>query len=128
MMVGSSSVSRSSSQRQPQQFVDRGVVQAFALRDLAPTADHTIVEQLLPVEGPRQRHQQGLVDLAGDLARRLDRPIRPHYHLAAATLADLQRDECRQLDLAATRAGSSERRRSARSCWQYPGSCAISLE
>ena len=31
-------------QRQAQQFVDRRMVQAFALGDLAATADHTVVE------------------------------------------------------------------------------------
>ena len=50
-------------QGQTQQFVDRRVVQAFVLGDLAPAADHTIVEQLLTIEGPRKVHQQGQVDL-----------------------------------------------------------------
>jgi len=88
-------------QRQAQQLIDRRVVQAFALGDFAAAADYAVVEQLLPVEGPRQCHQQGLVNQAGDLARRLDRPIRPHHHLAGAAFADLQRDEGGQLDLPA---------------------------
>ena len=66
------------------------MVQAFPLRDLAAAADHAIVEQLLLVKGLRQRHQQGLVNLAGDLARRLDLAIGSHYHLAGAAFADLQ--------------------------------------
>ncbi len=48
-------------------------------------------QQLLSVEGPRQRHQQGLVDLGGERPRCLCQAIRPYHHLAAATLADLQR-------------------------------------
>lgn len=55
-------------QRKPQQLVDRQVVQAFALCDLAAAADHAVVEQLLPLESPRQCHQQALVDL-GDHAQ-----------------------------------------------------------
>lgn len=86
-------------QRQPQQFVDRGVVQAFALGDLGAAGHHAVVEQLLPVEGPRQRHQQGLIVLRGDLTRGLDLAIRPHHHLAGAALPDLQWNERGQLDL-----------------------------
>lgn len=39
------------------------MLQAFALGDVAAVADHAIAEQLLPVDGPRERHQQELVDL-----------------------------------------------------------------
>ncbi len=42
-------------QRQAQQFVDRRMVQAFALGDVAAAANHAVVEQLLPIKGPRQR-------------------------------------------------------------------------
>jgi len=37
-------------QGQAQQFVDRRVVQAFALSDLAAAGHHAVVEQSLPVE------------------------------------------------------------------------------
>jgi hypothetical protein len=87
--------------REPQQFVHRGVVQTFALGDLASAGHHAVVEQLLPVERPRQRHQQGLVVLRGDLACGLDLAIWPHHHLAGAALPNLQWDERGQLDLPA---------------------------
>jgi hypothetical protein len=44
----------------------------------------------LPVERPRQRHQQRLIVLRGDPASGLDLAIRPHHHLAGAALPDLQ--------------------------------------
>jgi hypothetical protein len=88
-------------QREPQQFVHRGVVQTFALGDLAAVGHRATVEQVLPVERPRQRPQQGLIVLRGDLASGLDLAIRPHHHLAGAALSDLQRDERGQLDLPA---------------------------
>jgi hypothetical protein len=77
------------------------VVQAFALGDLAAAGHHAVVEQLLPVERPGQRHQQGRVVLHGDLVRRLDLAIRPRHHLAGAALPDLQRDERGRFDLPA---------------------------
>lgn len=76
-------------------------MQALALGDLAATAVPAAVDQLLPIEGPSQRHQQGLVKLAGDLTRRLDQAIEPHHDLASATPTDLRRDERANPDVAA---------------------------
>lgn len=51
--------------------------QAFPLRDLAGAANHAVVDQLVPAERLRQRHQQWLVVLGGHLARRIERSIGP---------------------------------------------------
>ena len=54
-------------QRQAQQLVDRGVVQAFALGDFTAAVHHPIVEQLLPMNrlSPGRRWYQ-LTAKAGD--------------------------------------------------------------
>jgi hypothetical protein len=51
-------------QGQSQQFVDRRVVQAFALGDIAAAGNDAVVEQLLPVERPGQRHLQWLLNVS----------------------------------------------------------------
>ena len=80
-------------QRQPQQFVDRGVVQAFALGDLTAGFDHTVVEQLLPVERPRQRRQRGLVVHGGRLGLHLRHRRQAAKRLALVLAFTIRRDD-----------------------------------
>src|SRR6218665_3724516 len=55
--------------RQAEQVVGRWVVQAFALGNFAAAADHTVVEQLLPIKGPRQRDSWTVMIESGVILR-----------------------------------------------------------
>ena len=46
-----------SKQGQTQKLVDRRMMQALALDDVGAAGHAPVVEQLLPVEGPRQRRK-----------------------------------------------------------------------
>jgi len=83
MIAGSSSVSRSNSLTVEWCRPSRWAISL-------PLDTTSSSSRRLPVERPRQRHQQRLIVLRGDPASGLDLAIRPHHHLAGAALPDLQ--------------------------------------
>jgi hypothetical protein len=93
------------------------VVQIFALRDVAASGHHAIVEQWPPAERPRQRHQQALVVTRGDLVHRLELAIRPHHHRSGAALPDRPWDERGQCDRPTIAVLTGDP-------YRWPGTCA----
>jgi hypothetical protein len=45
------------------------MVQAFPFGNISAAGHHTLIQEVLPVKSPGERHQQRLVNLIGQLGR-----------------------------------------------------------
>lgn len=78
---------------QPKHFPHRGRIQTLLTGNFSPTADPTLIQQALSMEGSRQRGKDRRVVLRC----RIGGSRRRHHHLAPATSPDVDRNQCREL-------------------------------